>query len=367
MASDLTTDKEYRAWLTDIKFRIRTVQIKAAASVNSELLRFYWSLGADIVAKQTTAKWGDGLLIQLSRDLMAEFPETKGFSERNLKYIRQWYLFYSRNRAIGQQPVAQFEKQVAVRFPHDEFGQQVVAQITAIPWGHNIAIIAKCKDVEEAFYYVQNTQVHNWSRSVLVHQIESGLYQREGRSVTNFAVALPKPQSDLAKQTLKDPYIFDFLSMTSEYNERDLEKSLIEHITQFLLELGAGFAYIGRQVQIQVGEREFFIDLLFYHTRLHCYVVIELKTMEFEPEHAGKLNFYIKAIDSQFRKEGDQQTIGILLCKNKDKLVAEYALSDIHKPMGVSEYQLTQALPDDLKPSLPSIEDIERELESDWP
>jgi predicted nuclease of restriction endonuclease-like (RecB) superfamily len=346
MTSDLTTDKEYKVWLTEIKFRIRAVQIKAALSVNSELLRFYWSLGVDIAAKQTTAKWGDGLLSQLSRDLMAEFPDMKGFSERNLKYIRQWYLFYIGNKA---------------------FGQQVVAQITTIPWGHNIAIVAKCKDVAEAIYYVQNTLAHNWSRSVLVHQIESGFYQREGRSVTNFAVALPKPQSDLAKQVLKDPYIFDFLSMTKEYNERDLEKSLIEHITQFLLELGAGFAYIGRQVQIQVGEREFFIDLLFYHTRLHCYVVIELKTSDFEPEHAGKLNFYIKAIDSQFRKEGDQPTIGILLCKNKDRLVAEYALSDIHKPMGVSEYQLTQALPDDLKPSLPSIEDIERELESDWP
>lgn len=367
MTSDLTTDKEYKVWLTEIKFRIRAVQIKAALSVNSELLRFYWSLGVDIAAKQTTAKWGDGLLSQLSRDLMAEFPEMKGFSLSNLKYIKQWYLFYTRSSVIGQQAVGQTIKPPVSPLQQDEFVQQVVEQISAIPWGHNIAIVAKCKDVAEAIYYVQNTLAHNWSRSVLVHQIESGFYQREGRSVTNFAVALPKPQSDLAKQALKDPYIFDFLSMTKEYNERDLEKSLIEHITQFLLELGAGFAYIGRQVQIQVGEREFFIDLLFYHTRLHCYVVIELKTSDFEPEHAGKLNFYIKAIDSQFRKEGDQPTIGILLCKNKDRLVAEYALSDIHKPMGVSEYQLTQALPDDLKPSLPSIEDIERELESDWP
>ena len=367
MASDLTISKEYKAWLTEIKLRIRTVQVKAAVSVNSELLRFYWGLGADIVAKQTTAKWGDGLLPQLSRDLMAEFPEMKGFSERNLKYVRQWYLFFSRNKIFGQQTVAQSEKQVASQMLQDEFGQQPVAQITAIPWGHNIAIIAKCKDVDEALYYVQNTPHHNWSRSVLVHQIESGLYQREGRSVNNFSVALPKPQSDLSKQILKDPYIFDFMSMTREYDERDLENGLMEHVTQFLLELGAGFAYVGRQVRIQVGEREFFIDLLFYHTRLHCYVVIELKTVEFEPEHAGKLNFYIKAIDSRCRKEGDQPTIGILLCKNKDKLVAEYALSDIHKPMGVSEYQLTQALPDDLKPSLPSIEDLERELEGDWP
>jgi predicted nuclease of restriction endonuclease-like (RecB) superfamily len=366
MAFDLTTDKEYKAWLTKLKLRIRTVQIKAALTVNSELLRFYWDLGADITAKQTTAKWGDGLLSRLSRDLMAEFPETKGFSLSNLKYIKQWYLFYTHSSVIGQQAVGQFAEEIASQLPQDEFEQQPVAQITAIPWGHNIAIVAKCKDVAEALYYVQNTLAHNWSRSVLVHQIESSLYQREGRSVTNFAVALPKPQSDLAKQTLKDPYIFDFLNMTKEYDERDLEKDLIEHVTQFLLELGAGFAYIGRQVRVQVGEREFFIDLLFYHAKLHCYVVIELKTGDFEPEHAGKLNFYIKAIDSQFRKEDDQPTIGILLCKNKDRLVAEYALSDIHKPMGVSEYQLTKALPDDLKPSLPSIEDIERELEGDW-
>jgi predicted nuclease of restriction endonuclease-like (RecB) superfamily len=361
MTSDLTTDKEYKTWLTEIKLRIRSVQIKAAVSVNSELLRFYWGLGADIVAKQATARWGDGLLPQLSRDLMAEFPAMKGFSKRNLELVRQWYRFYSQTIESDQ-----FAKQPVSQLPEDPFGQQLVAQITSVPWGHNIAIIAKCRDVEEALFYVQNTVARNWSRSVLVHQIESGLYQREGRSVNNFAVALPKPQSDLARQTLKDPYIFDFLTMTREYDERDLEKGLIEHVTQFLLELGAGFAYIGRQVQIQVGGREFFIDLLFYHTRLHCYVVIELKTIDFEQEHAGKLNFYIKAIDSQFRKEGDQPTIGILLCKNKDKLVAEYALSDIHKPMGVSEYQLTQALPDDLKPSLPSIEDIERELEGEW-
>ena len=291
----------------------------------------------------------------------------RGFSLSNLKYIKQWYLFYARSAAIGQQAVGQTTMPPPPPFQQEEFGQQVVGQITAIPWGHNIAIIAKCKDVEEALYYVQNTRTHNWSRSVLVHQIEGGLYQRQGKSVNNFSVALPKPQSDLAKQTLKDPYIFDFMTMTKEYDERDLERGLMEHVTQFLLELGAGFAYVGRQVRIQVGEKEFFIDLLFYHTRLHCYVVIELKTVEFEPEHAGKLNFYIKAIDSQCRKEGDQPTIGILLCKNKDKLVAEYALSDIHKPMGVSEYQLTQALPDDLKPSLPSIEDIEKELEGDWP
>jgi predicted nuclease of restriction endonuclease-like (RecB) superfamily len=330
----------YKKWLTELKQKIRTVQLKAAVTVNSEMLQFYWELGAEIVEKQINAKWGDGFIKQLSTDLMAEFDGIKGFSERNLKYIRQWYFFY-------------YEILI---------GKQAVAQLTKIPWGHNLAIIAKCKNVVEALYYVQNTMTYGWSRSVLVHQIESKLFEREGKAVTNFQNALPPKQSDLVLQTLKDPYVFDFMAMTKEYNEHDLEKNLIDHISSFLLELGAGFAYLGHQVPLQVGEKEFFIDLLFYHSRLHCYIVIELKTIDFEPEHTGKLNFYIKAVDEKLRQDGDNPTIGIILCKSKDKLVAEYALSDIHKPIGISEYQLTQSLPENLKSSLPSIEDIEAEL-----
>ena len=231
-----------------------------------------------------------------------------------------------------------------------------------IPWGHNREIISKCKDVAEALYYVSKTIEHNWSRNVLTHQIESGLYQRDGKAVTNFSITLPAPQSDLAQQLIKDPYNFDFLTLTEDYNERELEKALTDHITTFLLELGAGFAYVGRQKGLQVGERDFFLDLLFYHTKLHCYVVIKLKTGEFEPEYAGKLNFYLKAVDEQLRGDRDEPTIGILLCKTRDRVVVEYALSDIHKPMGVSEYQLTRALPENLKPSLPSIEELEAEF-----
>ena len=368
MSKNLLRDNDYKVWLADIKSRIRNVQIKAALKVNTELLSFYWELGADIVARQEETAWGDGFLLQLSKDLMAEFPEMKGFSRRNLELIRKWHLFYKQAMLSGQiakQLVSQMpkthKKENNEQLP-GRIGQQLVEQITSIPWGHNIAIITKCKNLEEALYYVQSTILHNWSRSVLVHQIESRLYKREGKSVNNFTVTLPKEQSDLARQTLKDPYIFDFLSMTKEYTERDLEKGLIEHITHFLLELGAGFAFVGKQFQVQVGEKEFFIDLLFYHVRLHCYVVVELKTVEFEPEHAGKLNFYIKAVDTQLCKEGDQPTIGILLCKNKDKLVAEYAMSDIHKPIGVSEYQLTHTLPEELKGSLPTIEEIEAEF-----
>ena len=346
----------YRQWLGELKTRFRQVQLKAAVAVNTALLQFYWDLGADIVVRQAQADWGSGFLNQLSADLMHEFPEMKGFSASNLKYIRQWHLFWV-SCQISQQPVGRIGQQAVAQLQ-----KQPDSQIFSIPWGHNLAIIAKCKQHDEALYYVQATQTHGWSRSVLVHQIESGLYQREGKAVTNFAQTLPAAQSDLARQMLKDPYKFDFFSLSKEYSERELESGLVEHITQFLLELGAGFAYLGRQVPLQVGEREFFLDLLFYHTRLHCYVVIELKTGDFEPEFAGKLNFYLKAVDEQRRSDGDQPTIGLLLCKNKDRLVAEYALSDIHKPMGISEYTLSHALPENLRDQLPSIEAIEREL-----
>ena len=225
-----------------------------------------------------------------------------------------------------------------------------------------MVIITKCQSPAEALYYLQQTQAHGWSRAVLTHQIESGLWQREGQALSNFASTLPVPQSDLATQVLKDPYVFDFLSLTPEHTERELEKALVDHITHFLLGLGAGFAHMGRQVPLQVGEREFFLDLLFYHARLHCYVVVELKTVDFEPEFAGKLNFYLKAVDEQLRDEHDAPTVGLLLCKSKDRLVAEYALSDIQKPLGLASYTLSHTLPDALRDKLPSIEVLEAEL-----
>jgi len=335
---------EYKKWIIDLKSKLKQAQLKAAVTVNQQLLMFYWELGTDILEKQKITAWGEGLLKQLSRDLMSEFPEMKGFSERNLRLIRQWVQFWIESSANWQ---------------------QAVAELTQIPWGHNQVIINKCKNSDEGLYYIRNTIEYGWSRSVLTHQIESNLWQREGKALSNFTKALPSPQSDLANQTLKDPYVFDFLRLTKGYDERDLEQGLIEHITQFLLELGAGFAYIGRQVPLQVGEREFFIDLLFYHTRLHCYLVVELKNVDFEPEHIGKLNFYIKAVDAQLRRQGDEATIGLLLCKSHDKLVVEYALSDVNKPIGVSEYQITQSLPEELKSSLPTVEEIEAEFGGD--
>lgn len=342
--SPLTSNTDYQHWLADLKQGFRQRQIKAAVAVNRELLEFYWQLGESIVERQQHSQWGDGFLVQLSADLTSEFPDVKGFSYRNLKYMRQWYGFYADTSVIGQ---------------------QAVAQLIQIPWGHNLVIISKCQNSVEALFYVQQTLQHGWSRSVLTHHIESRLWQRKGEAVTNFPETLPPLQSDLAQQSLKDPYVFDFLTLTEGYNEHELEKGLVQHITQFLLELGAGFAYVGKQVPISVSEKDFYLDLLFYHTRLHCYVVIELKATEFKPEYAGKLNFYINAVDGQLKSEADNPTIGLLLCRTKDKLVAEYSLKGIETPMGVSEYQLTQALPDNLKSSLPSIEEIEKEILAD--
>lgn len=346
MATNLPIHQQpdYRTWLADLKSRFASAQVKAAVSVNTSLLDFYWGLGKDIHQKQANSPWGAGLITQLSQDLRSEFPDIKGFSKRNLEQVRRWYRFYAVEHSIAQ---------------------QAVAQLQLIPWGHNLVIISKSNSLDEALYYVQMTQQHSWSRAVLTHQIESDLWQREGKAITNFSQVLPAPQSELAQQTLKDPYLFDFISLTKDYTEREIELALVEHITHFLLELGAGFAYMGRQVPLQVSDQEFFLDLLFYHVNLQCYVVIELKTKTFSPEHAGKLNFYIKAVDELMKKPTDNPTIGLLLCKEKDQLIAEWALSDIHKPIGVSEYQLTKHLPTELQSKLPTVEQIESELEAD--
>ena len=352
--NDIIKSSEYNNWLRELKSKLKQSQIKASIKVNTVLLEFYWELGNDIVEKQKNSTWGSGFLKQLSVDLMAEFPDMKGFSYRNIKYIKQWYLFYSNiENEKGQQVVALLENTIA---------KQVVSQLIQIPWGHNIHIVSKCKNTKESLFYVNKTIENGWSRSVLVHQIESKLYERSGKAISNFETTLPKEQSDLANEFIKDPYNFDFLTLSENFKEKELESGLLEHITSFLLELGSGFAFIGKQKNLKVGQKDFYIDLLFYHIRMHCYVVVELKTVDFEPEFAGKLNFYIKAVDETIKAKEDKPTIGILLCKSKDKVVVEYSLSDIHKPMGISEYQLTHIVPEELKGSLPAIEDIEAEL-----
>ena len=337
---------EYKSWLTEIKQNFQSSQIKAAVQVNSTLLEFYWKLGNEIVQKQEEYKWGSGFLQQLSLDLMDEFPDVKGFSKRNLELIRKWYQYW-------QQAVSQIESQNT---------KQIVSQLLSIPWGHNIAIIQKCKDVDKALYYVKNTIQNGISRSVLIHQIETNLYKRDAKAITNFETTLPPLHSDLAREITKDPYNFDFLALSQDYKERELEDALVENMTKFLLELGAGFAFVGKQYKLKVGGEEFKIDLLFYHIKLKSYVVVELKTVEFKPEFAGKLSFYTSVIDGEVKSEDDNPTIGILICKSKNDIVVEYSLNNINKPLGISEYQLSDILPKEFQSSLPSIEQIENEL-----
>jgi predicted nuclease of restriction endonuclease-like (RecB) superfamily len=361
----ITKTTEYKKFLREIKARIQTAQIKAAIKVNVELLRLYWDLAQMIVQKQKQSAWGDGLIAAVSKDLTREFPGMKGFSPTNLKYMRNWYLFYvneNSSQLVGKIETHTNRPQLVDDLRKNDFSP-VISTIFQIPWGHNREIITKCKTVEEALFYADHTIEHNWSRAVLVHQIESGLIHREGKALNNFKAKLPQPQSDLANQTLKDPYCFDFLNLTRKHNEKELEDGLTEHLARFLLELGTGFSFIGRQYRLEIGGDEFFIDLLFYHVKLHCYVVVELKTTKFKPEFTGQLSFYISAVDGEIKTEIDNPTIGILICKSKNNTVVEYALNRVDSPIGVSEYTITKNLPDEFKSSLPTIEEIEAELE----
>jgi len=341
-ASLIPMPSGYADWLVELKTRIHSTQQRASLAVNRELVLLYWQIGGDIVDRQTQEGWGAKVIERLAQDLRNIFPDMKGFSPRNLKYMRAF----------------------AQAWPDSEFVQEVLAQL---PWYHQLALLDKLASPEARRWYAAKAIENNWSRNVLVMQIESHLLERSGKAITNFDLQLPKPQSDLARETLKDPYRFDFLGLTEEAQERDIETALVQHITRFLLELGAGFAYVGRQVHLEVGGDDFFIDLLFYHLSLRCYVVVELKAGEFQPEHAGKLSFYLNAVDAQMKTAQDNATIGLLLCKSKNRVVAEYSLRDSNKPIGVAEYQLIQALPADLEDKLPSIEAIERELASSNP
>lgn len=329
----------YADWLAELKTRIHTAQQRATLAVNRELVLLYWQIGRDILARQTEQGWGAKVIDRLAHDLRHAFPEMKGFSPRNLKYMRAF----------------------AESWPDAEFVQGVLAQL---PWYHQLALLDKLTTPKERRWYAQKAIANNWSRNVLVMQIETRLLQRQGQAVTNFEQQLPKPQSDLARESLKDPYRFDFLGLTDEAQEREIESALVQHVTRFLLELGAGFAFVGRQVLLDVGGEEFFIDLLFYHLKLRCYVIIELKAGKFKPEHLGQLGFYITAVDRDVKSEQDGPTIGLLLCKSKNKVVAEYALGDKSQPMGIAEFKLLEDLPEPLQTSLPSIEQIEKELEN---
>ncbi len=341
MAGDLNlpdVPAEYPQLLSDLKARIQAAQTRAALAVNRELILLYWQIGQAILQRQGEAGWGAKVVDQLSKDLKHAFPEMKGFSPRNLKYMRAF----------------------SAAWPDGEVVQQLVAQL---PWGHNIALLQQLKDPQEREWYARAAIHHGWSRNVLIHQLDSRLIERQGRATTNFGRALPEAQSELAQQLLKDPYNFDFLTLHDEALERDLERGLLAHLRDFMLELGVGFAFVGSQYHLEVGGEDFYLDLLFYHLKLRCYVIVELKIGEFRPEFVGKMNFYLSAADDLLRHEQDAPTIGLLLCRTQNKVVAEYALRGVDKPLGVSTYQLAESLPADLKGSLPSVEDLEKEME----
>ncbi|MDR2806445.1 MAG: PDDEXK nuclease domain-containing protein [Dysgonamonadaceae bacterium] len=364
-------NEEYKQWLNDLKQRIRNSQIKASVHINTSILELYWSIGADIVEKQAEATWGSGIIKKLSADLRSEFPHLKGFSETNLRYTRRFYLFYNQKNIIQHQVgaishqsiISESENKKNVPIQHQVGAESTASNIIGtVPWRHHIEILNKCKSFNEAMFYVQKTVENGWSRAVLMHFIEADLYSAQGKSITNFSRLLPEPQSDLANEIIKDPYNFDFVTLTEPYKERELEDALTENITKFLLELGQGFAYVGRQVPVKVGESERFIDLLFYHLDLRCYVVIELKATKFEAEFAGKLGMYVAAINHQRKKPSDNPTIGMIICKTKDNIEVEYSLESSSQPIGISEYQLSKLLPENYKSALPSIEEIEEGL-----
>ena len=361
----LNTSGEYKNWLGDLKQRIRHCQIKAAVKVNTELLQLYWQMGCDIVQKQKDAHWGEGFLKQLSHDLMEEFPKMAGWDERNLRRMRQWYSAYNQICTFRTQVVPEMNENDNINraqsVPDLSF-DKLPADFFSVPWGHHILIMQRCKEIDKALFYIRQTVENNWSRSALEWQITSDLYERQGRAITNFENRLPIPQSDLAQQMTKDPYVIDIMGIRQDMKEREIEQYLDAHISQYLLELGKGFTYYGHQVHLQVGKEDFYIDQLFYHVRLHCYVVVELKAVKFAPEHIGQLNFYVSAVDSQLRSAEDNPTIGLLICKDKDDVVAEYTLRNIESPIGVSSMQIYNELMDKYQSSLPSVEDIENEL-----
>jgi predicted nuclease of restriction endonuclease-like (RecB) superfamily len=327
----------YPVFLQQLKQRIRELQLRASLSVNRELVLLYWRIGREILTRQERESWGAKIIDRLATDLKKAFPEMKGFSPRNLKYMRAF----------------------AEAWSEEEFVQQVAAQI---PWFHNCVLLDKLQRQEDRIWYARATVQYGWGRNVLVHQIETALHKRTGAAVTNFERTLPPPQSDLAQQITKDPYTFDFLMIGEDAHERELEHGLLGHLRDFLLELGIGFAFVASQYRLDVGGSDFFIDLLFYHLKLRCFVVIDLKAKAFEPEFVGKMNFYLAAVDDILRHADDKPSIGLIICKTKDQIVAEYALRNTTTPIGISEYKLSESLPPDLKGSLPTIEELESEL-----
>lgn len=363
---------DFAALLADVKGRIQASQMRAVLAVNSELVRLYWDIGRIIAARQQREGWGTAVIPRLALKLKNELPGLKGFSERNIKRMLAFHRDYPDAPAIARQAAAQLPESAEVAQPVAQVipspkVPQPVAQLResllwSVPWAHHVILMDKVPDLFARCWYMQQALANGWSRNVLALQVEARAHARHGKAVSNFAALLPAPQSDLAQQTLKDPYIFDFLTLTEPFQERELETELVRHLEKFLIELGQGFAFVGRQYRLDVGDEDFYIDLLFYHLRLRAFVVIELKKGKFKPEYAGKLNFYCNVVNDRLKHQADAPTIGLILCQTRDQLLAEYSFAGIDKPIGISTYELTRALPARLQSALPTVEEIEAEL-----
>ena len=356
--SELTRLKdsvEYRNWLSNFSTKYKNSQIKASCSVNYVMLAFFWGIGKDLTRIKQNYAWGTRFFEQISKDLKDLLPDVKSFSPRNLQYMCQFYSLY---------PELQITNQVDSQLGEAEITNQLDSQlIFSIPWGHHKVIMSKCKgERKKALFYIQKVHENNWSRAVLLNFIETNLYERQGKAISNFNAALESPQGDLAQEITRDPYNFDFLSISEKYNEKELKDALMDNLQKFLLELGTGFAFVGREYRLVVGQTEQFLDMLFYNITLHCYIVIEVKITEFDPRDMGQLGTYVAAVDGILRKTGDNPTIGLLICKTKDDVLAQYAVNNIKSPIGVSEYELTKLMPAEFKNTLPTIEEIENEL-----
>lgn len=347
----MTADKEYIEWLADVKARFRQSQIKASIRVNTAMLEFYWSIGRDLVTLRAERRWGAGIVKQFALDMRQAFPNETGFSDTNVKYMKRWYSFYFERVTKSHQLEGEKGQQLADQIEVAGKGQQLADQLEMpevfgkVPWFHHVQIFCHCTTLDEALFYINKTIEEGWSRSWLEDQIAAKLFLTQGSAVTNFSQTLPLPQSQLAKEILKDPYHFDFLAMKEKYDEHDLEEALVANVTQFLLELGKGFSYVGRQMELQMpGGQTFFPDLVFYHIPQHRYVIIELKAVKYIPEFAGKLNFYVTAADKLLRGDGDNPSVGLIICKSTDKTIVEWSLQDIQKPLGVATYQLQEVV-----------------------
>lgn len=345
-------DAQYREWISEVSKRFHQSQIKAAVKVNDEMLRFYWQLGKELHDRKDKFSYGQSFYKTISRDLCRELPDVKSFSETNLRYMQKFAELYSEISNLPQ--------------VGEDFRSEKIEPLFAIPWGHHKIIIDKCNgNPKKALFFVNQVIQNNWSRAVLLNFLDTDLYERQGKAITNFNLTLPAMQSDLAQEITKDPYKFDFITLTQSYNEKELKDALMDNIQKFLLELGNGFAFVGREYRIEIGSTENFIDMLFYHIRLHCYVVVEVKVTEFESSYAGQLGTYVVAVNHQLKTEKDEPTLGLLVCKSKDDIKAQYALEASSQPLGVSAYELSKLIPENFKGSLPSIDEIESELRKD--